>query len=59
MSRTDLQELVTLAISRGVSPQVHSRLAGMALAGHKHNGGLVCSVVGEGGVAGAGHGLHA
>ena len=57
--RTDLQELVALAISRSIRPQVHSRLAGMALAGHKHDGGLVCSVVGEGGVAGARHGLHA
>ena len=47
-SKTDLQELIPLAISRSISPEVHSSLTGMALAGHKHNGGLVCGMVGEG-----------
>ena len=53
-----LQELVPFAFSRCVGPQVDSSLAGMALAGHKHNRGLVTCVVGEGRVAGARHGLH-
>lgn len=56
---SDLQELVSLAVSRRVCPQVNSSLAGVALAGDKNNSRLVSSVVSEGRVAGASHGLHA
>lgn len=58
-AESDLQELVAFALSRGIGPQVHSRLASMALAGHKDYGGLVPRMVGESRVARAGHGLHA